>query len=63
MIPLFKSLVRPVLEYGNAAWNTGLVKHTDIIENVQRRFTKRIIGFTDMDYDKRLQVLNLAQVT
>ena len=52
MIPLFKSLVRSVLEYGNVVWNTGLVKHNDSIENVQRRFTKKIIGLADMDYDK-----------
>ena len=52
MIPLFKSLVRSVLEYGNVVWNTHLVKHNDSIENVQRRFTKKIIGLADMDYDK-----------
>ena len=62
MIPLFKSLVRPILEYGNAVWNTCLVKHTDSIENVQRRFTRKIIGLADMDYDKRLETLKLPSL-
>ena len=29
VITLFRSLVRPVLEYGNVVWNTCLVKHND----------------------------------
>ena len=62
MVPLFKSLVRPVLEYGNVVWNTCLKKHTGSVENVQRRFTKKIIGFADMDYEKRLQALHLPSL-
>ena len=45
MVPLFKALVRPVLEYGNSVWTTCLKKHNTIIENVQRRFTKKDCWF------------------
>ena len=42
MVPLLKSLVRPILEYGNTVWAPCLIKNITRIENVQRRFTKRI---------------------
>ena len=56
---LYKSLVRPHLEYGNQAWCPHLRKHIDSIENVQRRATKLIPGFHDLSYPERLQRLRL----
>ena len=35
MVPLFKSLVRSILEYGNAVWVLSLIKNITCIENVQ----------------------------
>ena len=62
MIPLFKTLVRPVLEYGNVVWSPKLRKHIDHIEKVQQRFTKRIIGMGKLDYVTRLKQLNLPSL-
>lgn len=62
MIPLFKALVRPILEYGNTVWCPFLRKHCDLIEKVQRRFTKRIIGMNDMEYEDRLKALKLPSM-
>ena len=62
MVPLFKTLVRPVLEYGNAVWSPYLIKHINLLENIQRRFTKRIIGLSDTDYESRLRVLRLPSL-
>ena len=59
MVPLFKSLVRPILEYGNAVWCPYMRKHIDLIEGVQKRFTKRIIGMSSLDYEQRLVELQL----
>ena len=39
---LFKSLVRPHLEFANQVWSPYLQKHIQVIENVQRRATKLI---------------------
>ena len=38
----FKSLVRPILEYCCKVWNPHLVKHTNLIERIQRRATRLI---------------------
>ena len=35
MVPLFKLLVRPTLEYGNVVWAPCLIKNITCIENVQ----------------------------
>ena len=62
MVPLFKTLVRPVLEYGNAVWNNTLRKQINQIEDVQRRFTKRISGMQNIGYEERLKLLKLPSL-
>ena len=62
MVPLFKSLIRPILEYGNAVWCPNKIKDMDFIEDVQRYFTKRIIGMSDLPYEDRLKILNLPSL-
>ena len=59
MILLYKSLVRPILEYGNAVWSPYLRKHINLIESVQQNFTKCIIGVKDMTYEERLRFLKI----
>ena len=62
LVPLFKTLVRPLLEYGNAVWSPILKKHIHMIEDVQRRFTKRIAGLKDKPYEDRLRELKLPSL-
>ena len=62
MIPLFKSLVRPIIEYGNAVWCPHLRKHINLIEGVQRLFTKCVIGTKDLSYEERLKFLGLPSL-
>ena len=42
LIPLFKTLIRPILEYGNSIWYNGMKKYMTKIENVQRKYTKHV---------------------
>jgi len=41
MLSLYKSLVRPHVEYYISAWNPHYKKDKELIEKVQRRFTKK----------------------
>ena len=62
MMQLFKTLVRPILEYCCLVWCPS--KSTDIkaIENVQRCFTRRLDGMKGMDYWARLKKLNIMSL-
>ena len=48
MVTLFKALIRPVWVYGNVVWCPNLKKHVLLIEKVQVRFSKTIIGITNL---------------
>ena len=47
---LYKSLVRPHLEYSNIVWFPQLKTQSVAIEKVQRRATKLIFALKDLDY-------------
>ena len=59
VIPLYKALVRPHLEYAVQFWCPFLRKDIDKIERVQRRATKLIPEIRGKSYEQRLKVLRL----
>ena len=60
---LYKSLVRPTLEYGNPIWGPYYVLDQQAVERVQRRATKMIQPLRDLPYHTRLHQLNLPSLT
>jgi hypothetical protein len=60
IVRLYKSLVRPKLEYCVQAWRPFLRKDIDKLEKVQRRATKMIDGCRFMSYEDRLKVTGLT---
>jgi hypothetical protein len=56
---LYTSFVRPLLEYGVAAWSPYMIGDIDTIEKVQRRATKIPSETRNLDYEQRLKVFNL----
>ena len=62
LLPLFKGLVRPILEYANPVWNPSLRKFVNLVENVQRRYTKKIVGYKELSYEERLAKLRLPSL-
>ena len=63
MVPLFKSMVRPIVEYANAVWAPHTKKNSKPIENIQRHYTKKIQGFKDKSYKERLTILKLPSLS
>ena len=55
MLPLYKAFARSILEYANQVWFPYKRKDIDMIEDVQRHFTRTIIGLKDLDYHQRLK--------
>ena len=52
---LFKSIVRPHIEYANPIWSPLYKKDKIIIENVQRRATKLVASCKSLSYPERLR--------
>ena len=55
---LFCTYVRPTLEYCSSLWSPHTLEHIDLIENVQRSFTRRLPGISCLSYHDRLIVTN-----
>ena len=53
MVILYKSLVRPHLEYCVSAWSTHYVKDKELLERVQHRFTRMFKDLREKDYGER----------
>ena len=56
---LYKSLVRPHLEYGSSVWSVIYKKDAIQLENVQRRATKMVPNIRNLTYSNRLKHLGL----
>jgi ribonuclease P/MRP protein subunit RPP40 len=59
LIKAFTVYVRPIVEYCSSVWSPTYKKDIDLLEKVQRRFTKRLPGFKHLSYLERLANLNL----
>ena len=62
ILPLYKTLVRPHLEYAMQAWRPYKQKDINNIESVQRRATRMIEGLSRFSYEERLRRLNLISL-
>ena len=60
---VFKSLVRPHIEYANHAWSPYLMKHITALENIKRRATNLIPGYKELDYKERITRLNIPTLS
>ena len=56
---LYRSYVRPHLEYCIQFWSPTNVKDADMLEGVQRRATKMIPSLRNLSYEERLKRLGM----
>ena len=59
---LYKTLVRPHLEFGNLAWGPFNRADQKMLERVQRRATKLVPGLRNLPYPQRLRKLKLPSL-
>ena len=59
MLRLYKSLVRPHLEFAVSAWSPYYSKVKQLLERVQHHFTRMFPTLRQLPYQERLDCLNL----
>ena len=59
MLSLYKTLVRPHMEYCTVAWSPHYVKDKVLLERVQRRFSRMVPELKELPYPDRLKKLGL----
>ena len=57
---LYKTFIRPHLEFCIQAWRPYLKKDVQRLESVQRRATRMVDGLRDMSYERRLKELGMS---
>jgi hypothetical protein len=62
ILNLYKSLVRPHIEYCIQAWRPHLVKDIEVLERVQRRATRMINECKGRTYEERLRITGLTNL-
>ena len=62
---LYKTYVRPIIEYNSSTWNPTLLTELRTLEKIQRKFTRHLcrkLNISYTDYSHRLQILNLESL-
>ena len=60
IVPLYKAIVRPHLDYYIQAWSPYIRKDMDMLEQIQRRANKLIPGLRYIRYEERLKECGLT---
>ena len=62
LLRAFKTYVRPLVEYATQIWSPHFSSLIILIERVQRSFTKRLPGLSNLTYAERLTTLKLQSL-
>ncbi|KAI8493269.1 hypothetical protein Bbelb_292730 [Branchiostoma belcheri] len=56
---LYKTMVRPIIEYGNVIWGPYSIGDQELLNRVQHKATRLVPGFREISYEDRLRRLQL----
>jgi ribonucleases P/MRP protein subunit RPP40 len=62
MLQLYKTLVRPLVEYCTVAWSPHYQKDEQLLEKIQHRFIRTIPEFKKQTYEKGMHLLQLQSL-
>ena len=62
-VPLYKTFVRPKLEYAVAVWSPWLKKDEEVMEKVQQRFVRLLSDVGGDTYEDKLQLVGLTTLS
>src|SRR4051812_31029663 len=62
MMILYKTLVRPIIDYCVPVWKPYLQKDINKIGKIQNRYTKMIKGCNSKTYEQRLVTLGITSL-
>ena len=61
---VYKSYVRPVLEYADVVWHSGLTcQQASDLERIQRRAVRTILGYKYISYSKSIKQCNINKLS
>ena len=60
LVPLYKTFVRPKLEYAAAVWSPWLEKDVEMLERVQKRLIRMISDASGETYEDKLKSIGLT---
>ena len=59
IIMLYRTYIRPLLQFNKIIWTLLYINYIDKCERIQRYFTKRLQGMQNISYLNRLKLLHL----
>ena len=62
LIILYKSLVRPIIEYGNTVWGSYYTLDQQSIKKIPRRASRLLTSLYDTPYSENLDILGLLSL-
>ena len=62
MLQLYKTLIRPLVEYCTVAWSPHYQKDKQLIEKIQRRFIRMIPSLQKQPYDRAMNILKIQSL-